>query len=372
MRQVVAIGPRIDRNGLTVHDPPSGLALSRSRGAGPLIASSSGIGLSAIKGLRDQRSLPIQIRDEIRALIAAGTLRPGDPLPGEAELAARFSVARPTLREALKLLEQDGEVEVRHGLGRFVAPAVVRWPITRLESVGNMLHAMGSTVTTRVVSVEPDEASEDEATELGLQVGSRVVRLLRIRLLDGHPAVYSSDVVPGWVVDDDISAVDWTGSLRSYLEVPWSVFLLLTGRHPSGHPASVVCPSRWREEHQRTLAAADPDDVCPRRQSGPVFAGLPPRGDLYIQRASPVDGDGQSGDVMSSLRQGLPRRIRAVAPASDRAQNRRRPRPRSGGRVPACLPQRGAVLTKVVAERPDSIILGSRLARRVPAAGSCR
>ena len=175
-------------------------------------------------GLHDQRSLPIQIRDEIRALIAAGTLRPGDPLHGEAELAVRFSVARPTLREALKLLEQDGEVEVRHGLGRFVASAIVRWPITRLESVGNMLHAMGSTVATQVVSVDTDEASEDEAVELGLQVGSRVVRLLRIRLLDGRPAVYSLDVVSGWIVENDVSAVDWTGSLRAYLEARGAYF----------------------------------------------------------------------------------------------------------------------------------------------------
>jgi GntR family transcriptional regulator len=140
--------------------------------------------------VRDRRPLALQVRDEISELIAERDLKPGDQLPGEAELAALFSVARTTVREALKLLEQDGQIDVRHGVGRFVAPTAVQWPITRLESVTEMMVAMGSPVTNRVISVGMEPASAEEAAALRQAVGSLVVRLERVRSIDRRPIIY--------------------------------------------------------------------------------------------------------------------------------------------------------------------------------------
>lgn len=168
--------------------------------------------------VRDRRPLALQVRDEIRALIDERNLGPGDQLPGEAELAALFSVARTTVREALKLLEQDGLIDVRHGLGRFVAPETVQWPITRLESVTEMLGAMGSPVTNRVISVGIEPATEDEAAALRRPAGSPVVRLERVRSIDGRPVIYSIDVLDGSIFGGDPSGFDWSGSLRSLLD----------------------------------------------------------------------------------------------------------------------------------------------------------
>ena len=50
----------------------------------------------------------LQIAAELRARIATGALRPGDPVPSEAELAAHWDVARMTARAALLNLEQSG------------------------------------------------------------------------------------------------------------------------------------------------------------------------------------------------------------------------------------------------------------------------
>lgn len=55
------------------------------------------------------------IADAIRAQIAAGALAPGSPLPNETELMAHFAVARPTVREALRILEAERLVEVVRG-----------------------------------------------------------------------------------------------------------------------------------------------------------------------------------------------------------------------------------------------------------------
>jgi GntR family transcriptional regulator len=180
--------------------------------------------------IRDRRPLTLQVRDKVQALIVDSGLGPGDQLPGEAELAARFSVARTTVREALKLLEQDGQVDVRHGLGRFVASATAQWPINRLESVTEMMQAMGSLVTNRVISVGPAAASNDEAAALRLAAGSAVVRLERVRSVDGRPVIYSIDVIAGSVVGDDAGAIAWSGSLQAILEARGAAMASSTAR----------------------------------------------------------------------------------------------------------------------------------------------
>ncbi len=61
------------------------------------------------------------IVQQIEQLILRGVLRPGERLPSERELATRFEVSRPTLRDALAELEIRGLVVTRPGAGAFVA-----------------------------------------------------------------------------------------------------------------------------------------------------------------------------------------------------------------------------------------------------------
>jgi DNA-binding FadR family transcriptional regulator len=55
------------------------------------------------------------IVDQIKLLIREGKLKPGDRLPSERELCARFGVSRVTVREALRVLESGGLAEIRVG-----------------------------------------------------------------------------------------------------------------------------------------------------------------------------------------------------------------------------------------------------------------
>ncbi|MFG3441503.1 FadR/GntR family transcriptional regulator [Nonomuraea sp. NPDC047897] len=59
-------------------------------------------------------------------LIRTGGHRPGDRLPSTRELSQRFAVTTPTLREALRRLEATGAIEMRHGSGIYVGPAIER------------------------------------------------------------------------------------------------------------------------------------------------------------------------------------------------------------------------------------------------------
>lgn len=64
-----------------------------------------------------------QIAGRLRAQIAAREYAPGSRVPSEHELAARFSVGRPTVRQATELLVREGVLERRRGSGTFVRDA---------------------------------------------------------------------------------------------------------------------------------------------------------------------------------------------------------------------------------------------------------
>jgi GntR family transcriptional regulator, transcriptional repressor for pyruvate dehydrogenase complex len=61
-----------------------------------------------------------QVVQQIRELIVSGELHPGDKLPPEQELEKQLSVSRSSIREALRVLEVEGLVEVRRGSGTYV------------------------------------------------------------------------------------------------------------------------------------------------------------------------------------------------------------------------------------------------------------
>jgi GntR family transcriptional repressor for pyruvate dehydrogenase complex len=85
-----------------------------------------------------------QIVQQIEASILGGTLKPGDQLPGERELAQQFAVSRTAVRDAFRALQERGLVDSVAGRGTFVTDGVsqaVRESLDRITRVG---HAEGS------------------------------------------------------------------------------------------------------------------------------------------------------------------------------------------------------------------------------------
>ncbi|PDT14164.1 GntR family transcriptional regulator [Rhizobium sp. J15] len=68
----------------------------------------------------ESRRLYRQVADQIRSMISVGELVVGQKLPAERELAEQLSVSRPTVREALIVLEVEGLVNIRMGSGIYV------------------------------------------------------------------------------------------------------------------------------------------------------------------------------------------------------------------------------------------------------------
>ena len=93
--------------------------------AAPMAPAGAGGGGAAVGGLFSRINpgrISAIIVDQIRLLMRQGQLRPGDQLPAERQLCEQFGVSRVTVREALRVLEANGLVEIRVGAkgGTFV------------------------------------------------------------------------------------------------------------------------------------------------------------------------------------------------------------------------------------------------------------
>jgi DNA-binding FadR family transcriptional regulator len=77
------------------------------------------------------REKPQQIADELRQLIVSGELSEGDSLGHEPDLVERFGVSRPSLREALRILEAEGLISVVRGI---LGGVVVHEPDRRMTA----------------------------------------------------------------------------------------------------------------------------------------------------------------------------------------------------------------------------------------------
>ena len=80
-----------------------------------------------------------QVVDHISALIAANELHPGDRLPGERDLAVQLGVTRGEVRRGIGYLAALGVLEVRHGVGAFLADTakgIGHAPLQLLQAIG--------------------------------------------------------------------------------------------------------------------------------------------------------------------------------------------------------------------------------------------
>lgn len=136
------------------------------------------------------------IADTLSAEIGQGLYPPGDRLPTEAALAARFAVNRHTVRRALAALAEDGTVVARRGAGVFVTARPTDYALGRRVRFHQSVAASGRTPSRRLSRLEtrPATARESEALRLGEAEPVHVVE--GVSLADGQPLAAFRSVFP--------------------------------------------------------------------------------------------------------------------------------------------------------------------------------
>ena len=194
---------------------------------GALAVNQPGTGARAHHSSRlraDQRPLYVQASDALRQLVRSGGYAPGERLPSEIELSERLGISRPTLREALHMLEEEGTIVRRHGVGTFVAQPVpvIEGGLEVLESIERMAErrglsthmaeaaiveraatpselralAAGNVSVEGAVSAPSDATSQTPGGLAGVTPLTDVTVATRVIVADGQRVAFLTDVVP--------------------------------------------------------------------------------------------------------------------------------------------------------------------------------
>lgn len=149
--------------------------------------------------------------------IAAGHYRPGDRLPTEAALAARFGVNRHTVRHALAALAEGGLVHSRQGAGVFVAQRPTDYPLGRRVRFHQNVLAAGQTPSRRISRTETRPSDAEEARALRLKAGDAVQVVEGVSLADGQPIAVFRSVFPAERFPALLALARETGSITRSL-----------------------------------------------------------------------------------------------------------------------------------------------------------
>lgn len=150
-----------------------------------------------LKSARIEKKTLTEIAEqELRQAIARGTFRPGAQLPTESELCQMLGVSRTVVREALRVLEEDGLVTRRHGVGTFVRDHPILKNLNFNFGITEMIESAGMTSGTGFLAIRSEQADQEIAEQLRIPPGTALVTVERVRTADGRPVVYSLDTLP--------------------------------------------------------------------------------------------------------------------------------------------------------------------------------
>ncbi|HSB90413.1 MAG TPA: GntR family transcriptional regulator [Anaerolineales bacterium] len=194
-------------------------------------------GQSAEKGVRSRlrtsvnrrSSVPlyVQVKQALEGQIDRSAWRPGDRIPSEPELCRLFGVSRPVIRQALQEMAYEGLLTRRKGLGTFVAePRITtRSLVHSLVGFFQEMEAKGLAPVTEVLEQSMLPAGARVGQQLDLEPTTPVIKITRLRFVEGEPVVLVTSYLPYEVCPELLTADLRRQSLYAFLRETYGLTL---------------------------------------------------------------------------------------------------------------------------------------------------
>lgn len=127
------------------------------------------------------------IANDLRRRITESIYPLGTRLPAETELAVDYGVSRSTIRQAVTALQLEGFVDSRQGARRVVLRTTLAQDVASHENFSQWAKRNGRTPGGLILKRFREPATETEAILFEVAIGEPVLRVLRLRTLDGEP-----------------------------------------------------------------------------------------------------------------------------------------------------------------------------------------
>lgn len=152
--------------------------------------------------------LYVQLMEELETSIRNGVYKPGDKIMTEAEMAKEYGVSLITVRKAVGSLMEKGLVVRKQGKGTFVTKPKYSRNMKKLQSFTEMCEQMGVKPGAQVLENRLIMADKKAADRLGIEPGSNVVYISRLRLADGEPVQVEKSYFPlkyAFLLEEDLN-----------------------------------------------------------------------------------------------------------------------------------------------------------------------
>lgn len=161
--------------------------------------------------------LYIQVKEDILKKIRENFYKAGERLPSEPQLAKELNISRPTLREALKMLQREGVLVSKNGVGTYVnsKTSIIENPLSKLQSLGEMIKNAGFKDSESDIRIYLREAELEWKEKLSID--EKVLVLERTRTADGSKVAFYYNVIPMSISRDKFEH-GFSGGILDFLE----------------------------------------------------------------------------------------------------------------------------------------------------------
>ncbi|PXZ06008.1 GntR family transcriptional regulator [Gilliamella apicola] len=137
------------------------------------------------------------IQQDLLKKIQSGEYAQGQLIPKESELTDIYQVSRPTVRQAIQFLVNDGFLERRKRRGTIVKQQKINQEFTHIiESYDSEMNRKGLHPTTKVLTFKVDKATSEIANNLAINELDAIYKLVRLRYAENKPIVLVTTYLP--------------------------------------------------------------------------------------------------------------------------------------------------------------------------------
>ena len=161
--------------------------------------------------------------DLLENFIIEKELEPGEKLPSERTLSELWDVNRMTLRKAILKLSNEGVLKIVPGSGTYLAKKRLVRNLQDIKGFYQCAADENREIKTKIVEISMIEANKDIGQKMHLVLGSKVIKLIRVRYLQDTPTTYSMIFMDGerlaGLMDEDLT----NGSLYKLLREKYGI-----------------------------------------------------------------------------------------------------------------------------------------------------
>lgn len=168
--------------------------------------------------------LYFQLKEIIKEQIESGKLKEGELIPSERELAEKYKLSRPTIRQAIKDLVYEGLLYREKGKGTFVAKPKLNYGfIQKFTTFFDDMETKGYLLKTKILKKEVITAPSNISKILDLKEDNRVIYIDRLRFIEDEPVVRVTNFFPynlcPNIMDEDLNDISFYRLLSQKYEI---------------------------------------------------------------------------------------------------------------------------------------------------------